>query len=99
MPKGKKGMRPVQIFLPPDLLEEAKKRAQELGISLSEYFRQILITAVRFGFLIPGEEAPRIEARLSEEDLEEIAKRVLEALEERAKERKSIWRKILEWFR
>ena len=100
--KHKKGMKPVQVFLPEDLVEIAKERAGEFGMSLSEYLRSIIVAGVKYGLYVPGEELPTFKVRLSEEELEKITDAVKEALQEekeKEKAKKGILRKLIEWFR
>ena len=100
--KHKKGMKPTQVFLPEEILNMAKERAKEFGMSLSEFLRAIIVAGVKYGLYVPGEEGfPELKFGLSEEDLEKIVEEILKALEERDKEKakRSILRKLLEWFR
>ncbi len=97
MGKRKKGMKPVQVFLPEEVLKKAKERAKELGISTSELLREIIIGSLKYGILIPGEGEFPLKVRITDEDLEKIKEAVKEALGRR--EKKGIWKKISEWFR
>jgi len=36
-------MKPVQVFLPPKILEEVKNKVKEFGTSFSEFLRAIII--------------------------------------------------------
>lgn len=97
--KHKKGMKPVQVFLPEEVLNMARERAKEFGMSLSEYLRAIIVSGVKYGLYVPGEELPTFKVRLSEEELEKITDAVKEVLREEKKAKKGILRKLIEWFR
>lgn len=101
MSKAKKGMKPVIVYLPPEIIEEAKERAKELGISFSEFLREIIISSIKYGLFVPGSNELKLELKLSEEDINKIVEEIEKLLEEKEqeKEKKKLLRKLLEWFR
>jgi len=93
-------MKPIQIFLPEDIINEAKERAKDLGITFSEYLREIIITGVKYGLYLPGLEGPpELKLGLNEEAIKRIVEEIIKAIEEKEKTKKNILKKLLEWFR
>lgn len=97
MPKSRKGMKAIHVNIPQELFEELKAQAKDLGVTVSQLITMILSSYLRYGIYIPGTEGPRVEIRLSEEDIQRIVEAIKEAQGE--KEKKKLLRKLLEWFR
>jgi len=100
MAKPRKNMRSIHVNIPNDLYEKLKNQAKDLGLTTSQLITLILSSYLRYGIYIlgpQGSKGPKIEVRLSEEDIERIVEAIKEAQEKRTK--KKILKKLLEWFR
>jgi len=97
MPKPRKGMKAIHVNIPQDLFEELKTQAKDLGVSVSQLITMILSSYLRYGIYIPGSEGPRVEIRLSEEDIQRIVEAIKKSQE--SKKEKRLLKKLLEWFR
>lgn len=97
MGRKRKGLESIHVNVPKEVYEELKAQAKDLGVTVSQLITMILSSYLRYGIYIPGTEGPRVEIRLSEEDIQRIVEAIKEAQGE--KEKKKLLRKLLEWFR